>query len=86
MPMVTPRPSYFGFFATKSVVPVSRVGMYGLASGVLVPGALLGAEPSAETLPGAGSSIGMVSSRSTASTFESAATFSTREVGTLART
>ncbi len=27
MPMVTPRPSYFGLFLLKATAPVSRVGM-----------------------------------------------------------
>lgn len=39
MPMVIPRPSDFGFFATKSTAPVSKDGLYGFSAGVFLPGA-----------------------------------------------
>ncbi len=37
-PMVTPRPSAFGFFFTKSTAPVSKDGLYGFFAGVSLPG------------------------------------------------
>ncbi len=37
--MVTPRPSAFGFFFTKSTAPVSKDGLYGFSAGVFLPGA-----------------------------------------------
>ena len=40
MPMVTPRPSHFGFCLTNLTAPVSFVGMYGLSAGVLASGPL----------------------------------------------
>ena len=86
MPMVTPRPSYFLLAFLNATEPVSCVGMYGLAFGVFAPGAAEGEEPPVEALPGAGSSIGIVSSRSIASTREIFATCSTVPVGTEART
>lgn len=39
MPMVIPRPSAFGFFATKSTAPVSKDGLYGFFAGVFLFGA-----------------------------------------------
>ncbi len=39
MPMVTPRPSAFGFCRTKSTAPVSKEGLYGLTAGVFLSGA-----------------------------------------------
>ncbi|CAM5605703.1 hypothetical protein SBADM41S_04799 [Streptomyces badius] len=37
--MVIPRPSAFGFFATKSTAPVSNDGLYGFFAGVFLFGA-----------------------------------------------
>ena len=86
-PMVTPRPSQVGLAALKSTDPVSLVGMYGFASGVDGPGASTDAvAPARPALSTVGSGSGIDSLRSTASTLASPATFSTAEVGTVART
>ena len=84
-PIVMPRPSYVGCDFLKSTEPMSCVGMYGLASGVFLPGAATFAAAAPALVAGAGSS-GTVSSRSTAVTVDSFETFSTAPVGTLART
>ena len=82
MPIVTPRPSQALWPDLKATAPVSLVGMYGLSSGVLVPGpaaAAAAAEPLTST-----SGSGTTSSRSAATTLSRAAAFSTLETGTSA--
>src|SRR3954451_22139807 len=69
MPMVTPRPSQVGCFFLNSTEPVSLVGRYGFAAGVVAPGPAGGAACLAAcspVLPRSGSGSLIVSSRSTA--------------------
>lgn len=95
-PMVTPRPSAFGFFFTKSTAPVSKDGLYGFSAGVFLFGAAYvlavaeDAAPFAVSALGVGSSSAMSWRRSMACTEDSFAAAAIAEsafaVGTVART
>ena len=94
MPMVTPRPSAFGWSSTKSTAPVSKDGLYGFSAGVFFPGAgyvpFAALAPLAVSALGVGSSRGISSRRSMPCTEDSLAAAAIAEsalaVGTVART